>query len=67
MSEKWAQGEFLQFFLPSSDEAAVSRQLSLPKTCVCCFGTEFGEGDATKQKSVKRSAFPLNEGKAFSE
>ena len=30
-------------------------------------GTEFGEGDAPKQKSVKRSAFSLNEGKAFSE
>ena len=28
---------------------------------------EFGGGDATKQKSVKRSAFPLNEGKAFNE
>ena len=28
---------------------------------------EFGEGDATKQKSVKRSAFSLNEGRAFSE
>ena len=28
---------------------------------------ELGEGDATKQKSVKRSAFSLNEGKAFSE
>ena len=28
---------------------------------------EFGEGDATKQKSVENSAFPLNEGKAFSE
>ena len=26
---------------------------------------EFGEGDATKQKSVKRSAFALNEDKAF--
>ena len=31
------------------------------------FGTEVGEGDATKQKSVKRSAFSLNEGKAFRE
>ena len=30
-------------------------------------GTEFGEGYATKQKSVKRSAFSLNEGTAFSE
>ena len=30
-------------------------------------GVEFGEGDATKQKSVKRSTFSLNEGKAFSE
>ena len=30
-------------------------------------GTEFGEEDATKQKSVKKSAFSLNEGKAFSE
>ena len=26
-----------------------------------------GKGDATKQKSVKKSAFALNEGKAFSE
>ena len=31
------------------------------------FGTEFGEGDATKQKSVKKSDVSLNEGKAFSE
>ena len=31
------------------------------------FGTEFGEGDATKEKSVKRSGFALTEGKAFSE
>ena len=30
-------------------------------------GTDFGEEDATTQKSVKRSAFSLNEGKAFSE
>ena len=30
-------------------------------------GAEFGEGNATKQKSVKRSAFSLNEGKAFNE
>ena len=30
-------------------------------------GTEFGEGDVTKQKPLKRSAFSLNEGKAFSE
>ena len=30
-------------------------------------GTEFGEGDAMKQTSVKKSAFSLNEGKAFSE
>ena len=30
-------------------------------------GREFWEGDATKQKSVKKSAFSLNEGKAFSE
>ena len=29
------------------------------------FGTEFWEGDATKQKSVKRSAFSLSEVKAF--
>ena len=28
---------------------------------------EFGEGDAMKQKSVKKSAFSLNEGMAFSE
>ena len=31
------------------------------------FGVEFGEGDATKQKSLKRSAFSLNHSKAFSE
>ena len=31
-------------------------------------GAEFGEGDATKQKSEKKNrAFSLNEGKAFSE
>ena len=30
-------------------------------------GTDFWEGDAMKQKSVKRNAFSLNEGKAFSE
>ena len=30
-------------------------------------GAEFRDGDATKQKSVKNSAFSLNEGKAFSE
>ena len=30
-------------------------------------GAEFGEGDATKQKSVKRSAFSLNQGRQFSE
>ena len=30
-------------------------------------GTEFGEGDAAKQKSVKRSAFSLNQSEAFSE
>ena len=28
---------------------------------------EFEEGDATKQKSVKGSAFSLNEGTAFGE
>ena len=31
------------------------------------FGMGFGEGDAMKRNSVKRSAFSLNEGKAFSE
>ena len=31
------------------------------------FGAEFWEGDATKQKSVKRSAFSLNGFQAFSE
>ena len=31
------------------------------------FGLEIGEGDATNQKSMKKSAFSLNEGKAFSE
>ena len=31
------------------------------------FGTEFGEGDEMKQKSMKRSAFSLNHVKAFSE
>ena len=30
-------------------------------------GMEFGEGDATKQKSMKKSAFSLNEGKVFNE
>ena len=30
-------------------------------------GTEFGERDATKQKSAKNNAFSLNEGEAFSE
>ena len=30
------------------------------------FGTEFGAGGAMKQTSVKRSAFSLNQGKAFS-
>ena len=30
------------------------------------FGTEFWEGDATKQKSLKSGAFLLNQGKAFS-
>ena len=30
-------------------------------------GMEMGEGDATKQTSVKTSAFSLNEGKAFNE
>ena len=30
-------------------------------------GTEFGKGDATKQRSVKRSASSLNEGQAVSE
>ena len=30
-------------------------------------GIEFGEGDATKQKSVKKSPPSLNECKAFSE
>ena len=30
-------------------------------------GMEFGEGDATKQKAVKKSAFSLNEGQAFGE
>ena len=30
-------------------------------------GAEFWEGDATKQKSVKRSAFSLNGVQAFSE
>ena len=30
-------------------------------------GTEFGEGDAAKQSSVKKSDVSLNEGKAFSE
>ena len=34
---------------------------------VAQLGTEFGQGDATKQKSVKRSVFSLNEGRAFSE
>ena len=29
-------------------------------------GTELGEGDATRQKSMKKGAFSLNEGKAFS-
>ena len=28
-------------------------------------GTEFGEGDATKQKSMKRNAFSLNEGRGI--
>ena len=32
-----------------------------------CAGTEFWEGDATKHKSVKSSAFSLSEVKAFSE
>ena len=40
----------------------VCRIVSAPK-----FGAELGEGDETMQKSVKRSAFSLNEGKAFSE
>ena len=45
--------------------------LSVPKTLLFCenaglIGTEFWEGDATKQKSVKRSAFSLNHSKAFS-
>ena len=31
------------------------------------FGMEFGEGDATKQKSVKKSAVSLNGVRAFSE
>ena len=31
------------------------------------FGTQFGEGDAMKQKSAKRSAFSSHEGRAFSE
>ena len=30
-------------------------------------GTKFGNGDVTKQKSVKKSAFSLSEGKTFSE
>ena len=30
-------------------------------------GAKLGEGDATKQQSVERSAFALNDGKAFSE
>ena len=30
-------------------------------------GTELGEGDAKKQTPVKKYAFSLNEGKAFSE
>ena len=34
---------------------------------VCLPGTEFWEGDATKQKSVKKSAFSLNEVQALSE
>ena len=32
-----------------------------------CVGAEFWEGEATKQKSVKRSAFSLNGVQAFSE
>ena len=36
-------------------------------SCGYIFGVEFGEAAAMKQKSVKRSVFSLNEGKAFSE
>ena len=39
--------------------------------CVCFplspVGVEFWEGDATKQKSVKKNAFALNGVQAFSE
>ena len=31
------------------------------------FGMEFGEGNATKQKSIMKKASSLNEGKALSE
>ena len=31
------------------------------------FGIEFGEVDETTQKALQKSAFSLNEGKAFSE
>ena len=46
--------------LPTTDLFATKRE-------VCIVGTEFWEGDATKQKSVKKSAVSLNGVRAFSE
>ena len=43
------------------------RLSKLPLANYSLVGTEFGEGDETKQKSGKKSTFSLNGGKALSE
>ena len=54
--------------VPSCCDEAGSKfkvQTRIYKSCLAKIVTEFWEGDATKQKSVKRSAFSLNKGKAI--
>ena len=45
----------------------VGMKLVMPSVKFPQVGAEFWEGDATKQKSMKRSAFSLNGFQAFSE
>ena len=57
-------------FIPGSSFGSWTSGSVLVPEPLChpfCIGRGFGEEDATQQKSVKNSAFSLNESKAFSE